>query len=133
MNRTSCIFPYYKRSHFVGPIEVRLGEILTAWQYRIFGTGECFFRKIMYCMKVGEHMKFQSVPRKSRWCTAVQQSFSIELVSHLHVRDNEWHHVCISHNFRSYRTHDRYIPQFNQVPNASNEITVAYYTTSSCC
>ena len=90
------------------------------------------FSSIMSWMKMGEHMKFQSVPRKSRWCTAVQQSFSIELVSHLHVRDNEWHHVCISHNFRSYRTHDRYIPQFNQVPNASNEITVAYYTRTCC-
>ena len=38
-------------------------------------------------------------------------------------------HVCITHTFKSCRTHARYIPHLNQVSNASHEITAAHYYT----
>ena len=55
-----------------------------------------FFSQIIYCMKMREHMNFQSVPRN---VDGRQQHNSrsqlVELVIRLHVGDNEWHHVCM--------------------------------------
>ena len=38
-------------------------------------------------------------------------------------------YVCITHTFKSCRTHARYIPHLNRASNASNEIIAAYYYT----
>ena len=40
IRNSSCIFPYYKWSHFVGPMKVRLGDIPTVRQYRIFENAQ---------------------------------------------------------------------------------------------
>ena len=57
---------------------------------------------------MGEHTKFQSVPCEGRWCTAVQESFSIGLVTHLSmseiVSDTVYFYLLPgSHTFTSYQ------------------------------